>query len=388
MSTAACRWPATSRSTGTRKPRVGCSPGASGDGYPESVATTWLIHLTDLATNQPAGLELLRLCAHLDPDDIDLTLLLSQPELFDAEPTVRLAAAAGAPGGAEDAIGALTRTSLLDRLDDHRIRIHRLVADITRRHLATDPAEASGTRTADAGWAAQVVGVLTGLFPAEPWEPATWPTCARLAAHARATADHAITADAVDGNTGTLLVRLGQYLDVRAEYAQARTTLATALAVVEAVYGPDHHQVATTLGNLGNVQQQLGELAAARASQERTLAIFEAVYGPDHPEVASTLGNLGIVQRQLGELAAARASQERALAIFEAVHRPDHPDVARALTNLGNVQQQLGELPAARASRERALAIFDAVYGPEHPHTVLAGRLLSELGDPPASEGA
>jgi Tetratricopeptide repeat len=228
----------------------------TGDGYPESVATTWLIHLTDLATGQPVGLELLRLCAHLDPDDIDLTLLLSQPELLDAEPTRRLAAAARTPDGAEDAIGALTRTSLLDRLDDHRVRIHRLVADITRRHLSTDPADGSapdGPRTLATGtaWAAQAVGVLAGLFPEPPWEPATWPICARLAAHARTAADHATTADAADHNTGMVLGRLGQYLEARAEYTQARATLARALAIKEAVYGPDHPEVAVTLGNLG-----------------------------------------------------------------------------------------------------------------------------------------
>ena len=31
------------------------------------------------------------------------------------------------------------------------------------------------------------------------------------------------------------------------------------------------------------------------SDEERALAIFEAAYGPDHPEVAITLGNLGIV---------------------------------------------------------------------------------------------
>jgi hypothetical protein len=37
------------------------------EGYPHSVATTWLIHFQELASS-PAALQLLRLCAHLDPD--------------------------------------------------------------------------------------------------------------------------------------------------------------------------------------------------------------------------------------------------------------------------------------------------------------------------------
>ena len=78
--------------------------------------------------------------------------------------------------------------------------------------------------------------------------------------------------------------------------------------------------------------------------------IREAVYGPDHPEVASALINLGVVQLRLGELGDACASLERALAISEAVYGPDHPEVASALVYLGVVQLGLGELGDARAS--------------------------------------
>ena len=83
-------------------------------------------------------------------------------------------------------------------------------------------------------------------------------------------------------------------------------------------------------------------LPAARATLERALAIREAVYGPDHLEVAKTLGNLGVVQRELGDLPAARATLERVLAIFQAAYGPDHPDVVRTVRGLGLLQQQLG----------------------------------------------
>ena len=53
--------------------------------------------------------------------------------------------------------------------------------------------------------------------------------------------------------------------------------------LLEAVYGPDHPEVARTLTNLGNVQQEQGELPATRASLQRALAVFGRVYGSDHP---------------------------------------------------------------------------------------------------------
>jgi tetratricopeptide (TPR) repeat protein len=86
-------------------------------------------------------------------------------------------------------------------------------------------------------------------------------------------------------------------------------------------------------------QLELGELPAARATLERALAIEEAAYGPDHPEVAMTLGNLGNVQRELGELPVVRATLERALAIFKTIYGADHPRVAMTLGNLGILHQ-------------------------------------------------
>jgi tetratricopeptide (TPR) repeat protein len=128
---------------------------------------------------------------------------------------------------------------------------------------------------------------------------------------------------------------------------------------------------------------QLGELPlldAARVTQQRALAIKEAVYGPEHPEVARTLTNLGSVQQQLGEFEAARVTQQRALAIQEAVYGPEHPDVSITLTNLGIVQQQLGKLDAAREDVERALAIFEQFLGLNHPTTRQARAHLASLG--------
>ncbi len=63
-------------------------------------------------------------------------------------------------------------------------------------------------------------------------------------------------------------------------------------------------------------ERGLDPLAARRPHlEQRASAIKEAAYGPDHPEVARTLGNLGTVQRELGDLADARATLQRALAI-------------------------------------------------------------------------
>ena len=71
----------------------------------------------------------------------------------------------------------------------------------------------------------------------------------------------------------------------------------------------------------------------------RALAIKEAVYGPEHPEVAITLTNLGVLQLQLGERDAAREHAQRAVAIFEASLGPEHPYTAKARDLLASLEE-------------------------------------------------
>jgi tetratricopeptide (TPR) repeat protein len=93
---------------------------------------------------------------------------------------------------------------------------------------------------------------------------------------------------------------------------------------------------------------------------ERAVAIDEAVFGPDHPAVGRDLNNLASILRDLGQLDRARSSQERSLAIDEAVYGPDHPDVASRLNHLAQILRDLGQLDQAQSLQERALSITQA----------------------------
>ena len=339
--------------------------GLESDEYPASVARTWLLSLAQLSGERPAAVELLRLCAFFDPDDIDLELLAAGAAR--AGPVI--AAALSDPLERAETAGALARASLVTVPAQGRLRVHRLVQAVTRDQLDDDQA---------AEWARRALDLIRAVLPsAAPQDPSSWPVYASLAPHVESVVAHAASYPDLAARRGGLLGNLGIYLAASAQFSAARATLERVLAIFEAAYGPDHPEIARTLGNLGNVQYLLGELPATRAIFERALAIFEAVYGPDHPDVANTLTNLGNAQSDLGELSTARATLERALAIFEAVYGPDHPEIASTLTNLGIVQRELGELPTARATLERALAMKERAYGPDHPEIA---RTLTNLG--------
>jgi tetratricopeptide (TPR) repeat protein len=66
------------------------------------------------------------------------------------------------------------------------------------------------------------------------------------------------------------------------------------------------------LNNLAQILRDLGQAGEARPLQERALAIEEAIYGPDHPAVATALNNLAQILRDLGQPGKARSLEERA----------------------------------------------------------------------------
>ncbi len=333
--------------------------------YPASVARTWLLTFGLLSGDRPAAVELLRLCAFLDPDDIDLGVLAAGA----TKAGEVLAAALGDALQRAETAGALAGASLVTATAEGRMRVHRLVQAVTRDQLDDDQT---------ATWSRRALSLVAAVFPSNAGDPRSWPVCASLAPHVEAVAAHTACYADLAIKRGTLLSELGVYLSGSARPEAAMGVLGRALAILEAVYGPDHPDLAPALTVLGAVQFDLGELPAARASLERALAVVEAVYGPDDPDLAGALTILGVIQLDLGELPAARATLERALAIAEAAYGPDHPQLLFTLYSLGAAQQQdLGERQAARATQERALAIAEAAYGPDHPRVAVA---LNALG--------
>jgi tetratricopeptide (TPR) repeat protein len=173
------------------------------------------------------------------------------------------------------------------------------------------------------------------------------------------------------GNLGSAWRNLG-------EPGEARDLYQRALTIQEREYGPDHPEVAVTLGDLGNAWRNLGEPGEARDLYQRALTIQEREYGPDHPDVAATLNNLGNAWLHLGEPGKARDLYQRALTIQEREYGPDHPEVAVTLGNLGNAWRKLGERGEARDLYQRALTIQEREYGPDHPDVAAT---LNNLGN-------
>jgi tetratricopeptide (TPR) repeat protein len=340
--------------------------------YQGQVETTWQLSIDRL---DPAGVELLQLCAFLAPEAIPLDLFAAPDRLPAA-----LAAAVAEEGelAVQEAAGACYRYSLVAR-DQPGIRVHRLLQQVVRAQLAEHDRRARITTVAE---------LLAAAFPParQLRDPASWPRAAQLLPHMLTATDHARAAGLATATTASLLGRAGTYLHLRrrAEHAVARGLLERALSIYEAA-GVDPAEVGGILNSLGLVLRDQADLTAARAHLERALAIQEAALGPDHVDVGITLERLGRVLRDQRDLAAAQAHLERAQTILQAALGPQHPWVARDLDYLGLVLAAQGDLAGARAHLERAYTMQQAALGPEHPWVARTmdslGRVLYDQGD-------
>ena len=146
--------------------------------YPASVARTWLLSFTQLSADHPAAVELLRLCAFLDPDDIALDLLIAGRK----DTGEVLAGVLGNQLECTEVVGVLAATSLASVPAENHLRVHRLVQAVTRDQLDDDHA---------AKWAKRALDLVEAISPPAPADYRSWPMYAKLAPHIEAVAGHA-----------------------------------------------------------------------------------------------------------------------------------------------------------------------------------------------------
>ncbi|MFD1145508.1 FxSxx-COOH system tetratricopeptide repeat protein, partial [Saccharothrix hoggarensis] len=261
-------------------------------GREETLATLWDLSLTALDGQDRAAVQLLDLLAWMAPEPVPLDLFTAHPQALPAP----LAEAAADPYGFAETVGTLVGWFLARRSDDEVTIAHRLLQHSLRARTAPTAS------TQDSMSPASVVQeLLAADLPGEiVTAPENWPRWRALLPHVLAVYENTTTIPSTTGHTVWLLDRAATYLQTHGAPSQALSLFERALAIDEAVYGPDHPEVATRLNNLGHVLSDLGRPGDAQPLLERALAITEAAYGPDHPEVATRLNNLGHVLSDLG----------------------------------------------------------------------------------------
>ena len=280
-------------------------------GYERTVSATLSLAIKPVEAEAPAGVDLLKLCAFLGPDDIPRSLLSDGKEYLPEQ----LGETVADELKMNRAIEALRHYSLVEvDMDKSSLSAHRLMQAVVRDGLEEDESKM---------WAEAAVDVVNEAFPIQSNNVRTWAECTRLLPHVLSATSHIEKLGVSKGNAGRVLNQVSGYLKGRAQYLEAKNVLERALSIASEVYGLEHSNFAAVLSNLGAVMRLLGDLEGAKAHLERALAIDENVLGPNHPSVAIDVDNLGMVLQALGDLEGAKAHLERALAISEKALGPN-----------------------------------------------------------------
>jgi tetratricopeptide (TPR) repeat protein len=321
--------------------------------HERTVATTFSLAIRQVQSMpeewERAGADVLNLCAFLAPDAIPLTLLDGAPESAPES----LAPILRDPLALRRALATLWRYSLVE-VTTEALFVHRLVQAVAQDMLSLDDQRK---------WAGAAAQVVERAFPSNGGDPRMWPISTQLLPHALATLEHIERTGTEPATAVELHVKVGAFLESRAESQRARIHFERALSILEQTTPPDRPKVADVLVQVSNVLADLGDLEEAQQRLGQARKLYEQIHNPKHQTVAHVLNNSGLVLRDSGELEAARDALAEALRIYgrlmeAGTSEPMYLDAARAFTNLGTVLRRLGQLDHARRAHEIALDIY------------------------------
>jgi tetratricopeptide (TPR) repeat protein len=160
--------------------------------------------------------------------------------------------------------------------------------------------------------------------------------------------------------------RLAGLERVAGDFASATARLDAVLAEASGKFGESSLPVVSAANALGVVYKYAGDFGTAEASYRRALAALDRLTGTDPVFEAGLLHNLGGLAHSRGEPDAGILHAERGVAVRVAALGERHPDVARDLNALGALYHQAGRLAEAEQAYRQALAVFEDAYGTDH----------------------
>jgi len=338
--------------------------------YPVSLAASVQIALERLATQSPAGLQLLTLAAYLAPEPIPLTLFTTHPGAL-PDP---LATVASDPLAFTE-LTRLVRQQGLARMEPATLTLHRLLAAILRTQSSQRP-----------DFPLLAVRLLRAAVPAESrWEnPQAWPVWRQLLPHVLVATDPNRNLSAVEEDVAWLLVRAAMYLTAQGEAAPARSLFERAWDLRRRLLGNDHSDTLEAASRLSLNLWTLGQHEKTRQLAADTLTRMRRVLGEDHPDTLREAYLLGYALRELGHYQRALQLGEDTLARCRRVLDEDNLLTLTAAFSLAPTLRALGQHKRARQLGEDALIRMRRTLGENHPYTLRAAHSLAatqrELG--------
>jgi tetratricopeptide (TPR) repeat protein len=333
-------------------------------GYSVSLAASWQVAFDRLATDEPAALELLALCAQLAPEPIPFTLFTAHSDALPGP----IAAVVGDPLTFLR-ITRLLRNRSLALVETDSVQLHRLVQAILRSRLAYEA-------KSEMGFAA--VRLLRAAVPSEPWaNRAAWPEWSRLLPHVLTATDPSSDLNCEDGDVAWLLDQAAAYLLARGEPAAALPIGQRALELRRRVLGEDDPDTLRSANSHATNLRELGEYEVACQLDEDTLARRRRVLGEDHRDTLLSANGLATDLRKLGKYKLACELDVDTLTRSRQVLGEDDRDTFMFANSLATDLRKLGRHKVACQLDKDTLARSRRVLGEDHPQTLTSAHNLA-----------
>jgi tetratricopeptide (TPR) repeat protein len=160
-------------------------------------------------------------------------------------------------------------------------------------------------------------------------------------------------------------------------FGDAQKHLERAVALRQAVDGPDGRETLNSMQTLGWVLHMQGKNAPAEALLRRVLDRQQRQFGSNNMDVSETINDLAATVSSMGRREEAEVLHARVLEITRHFYGEDHPDTLVAMNNLLNEYNSEGRYAEAELLGRRVLASKRRVLGAEHPSTLLSGNTLA-----------
>jgi len=184
-----------------------------------------------------------------------------------------------------------------------------------------------------------------------------------------------VEAARIDARRAVSLVWLGRFKDARTAAENADRVLSARLPAVD----PERINARVVLGI---ILEQLREDAAAQDALRSAIAAIEAGFGPNDARLVQPLQYLGEVLRRSRAFDEARALLARGAAIARAQFGARHGTVSNILARLATVERDAGDAPRAIAVLDEAeVALPDGEANARAQLLATRGGTLLELGD-------
>ncbi len=151
---------------------------------------------------------------------------------------------------------------------------------------------------------------------------------------------------------------LASILMNRGEYAEAEELYRRGLAIRLELYGPDHHNAATSLRSLATLFYIKGDFERAEPLLLDALRIRGRTVGPKSTMAATVLSSLGRLRYARGDLKEAEVLFEETLAIRRARLGEDHLHVALTKKDLASLLLAKGDAATAGVLLTQALEVL------------------------------